>query len=82
MTTPDPSDAARRLHELEARCRAQALLLEQAQAALASCRVYYSEFNQFEGEWHHEFDESLVGPAQCRLNAALGLPAPVPLRTP
>lgn len=59
-----------RLHEL----------LAQAQQALATCRVSYSEFNQFEGEWTPSFDEAKVEQALHAIHAELGLPAPVPVR--
>lgn len=35
-------------------------VLNLIERALESCKLSYSEFNQFEGEWNQSFDEKLV----------------------
>lgn len=55
-------------------------LLTTAQEALSTCKVRYSEYNQFEGEWSADFSESAVQDALTQLNAELNLPPPQPVR--
>lgn len=55
-------------------------LLAIAQAALATCEVHYSEFNQFEGSWDYGFSEEKVHAALEKVNLELGLPEPKKFR--
>src|SRR5438067_7948119 len=42
-------------------------LLQQAQDALSTCKMNYSEYNQFEGEWNADFSEKKVHDALSTL---------------
>lgn len=77
-----PCQTATKLAQERARNRELLELLESARQALSTCRVDYSEYNQFEGEWNAQFDETLVGSALAKIHQELGLPAPTPVRKP
>lgn len=51
-------------------------LLAQAQVALGTCKMHYSETSQFSGEWAAQFDEKAVIQALTDVNQELGLPPP------
>lgn len=55
-------------------------LLISAQKALSTCKLNYSECNQFEGNWTAEFSETEIQEALKQINQELGLPPPKKLR--
>lgn len=75
-----PCQTAVKLAQERAKNRQLLALLESARQALGTCRFYYSEYNQLEGDWTADFNEAQVAEALASIHKELGLPAPAPIR--